>query len=101
MAWLAGAWVIVMPAHLEEAVKKIQDTNLICPPILTQIAANAALGAGREWCQAKSPDRRCSVVWVLGELSRLGDRECMLPDPGGAFLRPDASSTRTKPIWTW
>ena len=38
---------MVIPAYLEIAVKKIQDTNLVCPPVLNQIAATAALGAGK------------------------------------------------------
>src|SRR5205807_2755507 len=49
--WRIGYMVI--PAHLEEAVKKIQDTNLICPPMLNQFAAVAALAEGRTWCEPR------------------------------------------------
>jgi aspartate/methionine/tyrosine aminotransferase len=80
--WRVGYMVI--PAHLEEATKKIQDTNLICPPIATQIAATAALAAGRAWCMEQVrgfPDVRSMV---LSELAALGDR-VTLPAPGGAF----------------
>src|SRR5262249_8234083 len=49
--WRVGYMVI--PAHLEEAVKKIQDTNLICPTLISQLAATAALGEGRSWCESQ------------------------------------------------
>ena len=37
---------MVIPEHLMIAVKKIQDTNLICPPVISQYAAVAAMQAG-------------------------------------------------------
>ena len=80
--WRVGYMVI--PADLEVAVKKIQDTNLICPPILSQLAAVAALAAGRPWCLERSRNFGRVRDLVLGELHQLGDR-VRLPDPGGAF----------------
>lgn len=91
--WRAG--YMVMPAHLEEAVKKVQDTNLICPPIVTQVAATAALAAGRAWCDGQTQDFGRVRDLVLGELARVGGR-AHVPEPGGAFyvlMRVD--STRT------
>ncbi|HEY2586286.1 MAG TPA: pyridoxal phosphate-dependent aminotransferase [Tepidisphaeraceae bacterium] len=80
--WRIGYMVI--PAHLEESVKKIQDTNLICPPILNQIAATAALSAGRAWADAQiRPFARVRDL-VMGELDRLGDR-AYVPESRGAF----------------
>ena len=49
--WRIGYMVI--PAHLEEAVRKIQDTNLICPTMIAQAAALGALKAGASYCRAK------------------------------------------------
>jgi aspartate/methionine/tyrosine aminotransferase len=43
-SWRIGYMVI--PEHLMIAVKKIQDTNLICPPVISQYAAVAALNVG-------------------------------------------------------
>ncbi|MDE0821042.1 MAG: aminotransferase class I/II-fold pyridoxal phosphate-dependent enzyme, partial [Opitutales bacterium] len=43
-SWRIGYMVI--PEHLMIAVKKIQDTNLICPPVISQYAAVAAMQAG-------------------------------------------------------
>jgi aspartate/methionine/tyrosine aminotransferase len=80
--WRMG--YMVMPASLDEPVKKIQDTNLICPPVLNQIAALAALGAGRAWCDVQTRDFARVRDLVLGELRRLGDR-VHVPEPGGAF----------------
>ncbi len=44
-SWRIGYMVI--PDHLFDAVNKIQDTNLICPPAVSQRAALAALRVGR------------------------------------------------------
>src|SRR5436190_746271 len=47
--WRIGYMVI--PASLEEAVRKIQDTNLICPTMIAQAAALGALKAGASYCK--------------------------------------------------
>jgi aspartate/methionine/tyrosine aminotransferase len=91
--WRVG--YMMFPAHLEEAVKKIQDTNLICPPILNQLAAVAALSAGREWCEGKIGDFAKVRGLVLGELAQLGDR-VHVPEPGGAFYALMRVATRKK-----
>lgn len=80
--WRVGYMVI--PAHLEEAVKKVQDTNLICPPVICQVAAEAALGVGRGWCDQRIAGLAGVRDLVLDELSKLGDR-VHVPVPGGAF----------------
>ena len=43
--WRIG--YMVTPPHLLDAIKKIQDTLLICPPLASQAAALGALQAGR------------------------------------------------------
>jgi aspartate/methionine/tyrosine aminotransferase len=43
-SWRIGYMVI--PEHLEPAVCKIQDTVLICPPVVSQHAATAAMKVG-------------------------------------------------------
>jgi len=80
--WRMG--YMVLPNHLETAVKKIQDTNLVCPPILNQIAAAAALDAGAEWCRTKIAGFESVRDLVLEQLSSLGER-CHVPRPDGAF----------------
>ena len=75
---------MVIPTHLETAVKKIQDTNLVCPPVLNQIAAAAALGAGKTWVDEQTAGFKDVRDLVLDELRKLGDR-CEVPQPDGAF----------------
>lgn len=47
-SWRIGYMVI--PAQLMDAVQKIQDTILICPPVVSQYAALGALHAGSAYC---------------------------------------------------
>ena len=44
---------MVIPEHLIEAVNKIQDTILICPPVISQYAALGTLTVGAKYCQEK------------------------------------------------
>ena len=46
--WRVG--YAVVPVAINEALYKVQDTVLICPPIVCQAAATAALAIGRAWC---------------------------------------------------
>ena len=48
-SWRIGYMVI--PKHLLNAVKKIQDTILICPPLISQYAALGALNVGKSYCE--------------------------------------------------
>ncbi len=91
--WRVGYMVI--PAHLEEAVKKVQDTNLICPPVICQIAAESALHAGRDWCQVRVAELAEVRDLVIAELESLGDR-VRVPQPGGAFYALVRVNTRQK-----
>src|SRR4028119_369807 len=47
-SWRIGYMVI--PEHLLVSVRKIQDTILICPPVISQYAALGALQVGRGYC---------------------------------------------------
>jgi aspartate/methionine/tyrosine aminotransferase len=74
----------VMPAQLLEAVKKIQDTNLICPPVISQFAAAGALEAGRTWCEPhlkKIQEVRAIVAHELAAISDFAE----VPPAKGAF----------------
>lgn len=86
---------MVIPNHLESAVKKIQDTNLVCPPVVNQLAAAAALRVGKPWCEEQIAGFQDVRDLVLAEFDSLGDR-CEVPRPNGAFyvlakLRTDKS----------
>jgi len=47
--WRIGYMVI--PPRLFKSIRKIQDTNLICPPVISQYAAIECLRQGRQFCQ--------------------------------------------------
>jgi aspartate/methionine/tyrosine aminotransferase len=91
--WRVGYMVI--PAHLEESVKKVQDTNLICPPALNQIAATAAMAEGQSWCRQQIATFQKVRDLVLDELSQLGDR-IHVPLPDGAFYALVRVNTQRK-----
>lgn len=81
-SWRIGYMVI--PEHLLVSVKKIQDTILICPPVISQYAALGALQAGVGYCRDKMRTIAEVRQLVLHELSRLGDF-CTIPPANGAF----------------
>ncbi len=49
--WRIGYMLI--PPHLFIPVRKIQDTNLICPPVVSQYVAMECLKLGRKYCDPK------------------------------------------------
>src|SRR5688572_1761438 len=71
-SWRIGYMVI--PTKLLPAVHKIQDTNLICPPVISQYAALGALRAGSGYCRervAALADVRRLVLDHLAELAEI------------------------------
>lgn len=80
--WRIGYMVI--PDHLGVAVEKAQDTNLICPPLIAQSAARAALETGSGYCREKLPALADSRRHMLETLRQLGSA-CELPAAEGAF----------------
>jgi len=50
-SWRIG-WMI-FPSGLEPALRKIQDTIIICPPVISQYAAVGAMQAGRAFVREK------------------------------------------------
>lgn len=81
-SWRIGYMVI--PTALTEAVRKIQDTILICPPVVSQYAALGALEAGVAYCRERLGAIAAVRKLVLAELEQLGDR-CTVPLAQGAF----------------
>ena len=81
-SWRIG--YMVAPAHLLESIRKIQDTILICAPVISQYAAIGALQAGRAYCDEKlAPIRevRQIVLKALAELKGIAT----VPKADGAF----------------
>ena len=81
-SWRIGYMVI--PKHLLFAVKKIQDTILICPPVISQYAALGALQAGREYCWQKLSAIATVREKCLKELDRI-QHISTIPKSDGAF----------------
>ncbi|MBN1628329.1 MAG: pyridoxal phosphate-dependent aminotransferase [Thermoleophilia bacterium] len=90
-SWRIGYMVI--PNHLFESVEKIQDTLLICAPVVSQYAAVGALRAGSRYCRSKLASIAVVREHVLEELDGIRDI-CTVPAAEGAFyvlLRVDTS----------
>ncbi|MBD2577133.1 pyridoxal phosphate-dependent aminotransferase [Oscillatoria sp. FACHB-1406] len=81
-SWRIGYMVI--PQHLLEAVEKIQDTNLICPPVVSQYAALGALKAGKAYCEKRQEAIFAAREIVLNSLQSL-EQYCTFAPADGAF----------------
>ncbi len=80
--WRIG--YMVYPARLASAMVKIQDTILICPPIVSQVAAIAALDVGRMYCEPRVRELASIREIVVDELSALAPL-ATVPAADGAF----------------
>jgi aspartate/methionine/tyrosine aminotransferase len=81
-SWRIG--YMVAPDALFDAINKIQDTNLICPPAISQQAAAAALRVGVAHCRPYVAALAEVRDLVRHELDQLGDL-CVTPPSTGAF----------------
>jgi aspartate/methionine/tyrosine aminotransferase len=81
-SWRIGYMVI--PEHLLSEVMKIQDTILICPPVISQYAALGALQAGVGYCKEKISAIASVRQLVLDALKRL-EGLCTIAPADGAF----------------
>jgi aspartate/methionine/tyrosine aminotransferase len=80
--WRIG--YMVYPERLNDAIAKVQDTVLVCPPVISQIAAVAAMAVGPAYCRqhlAAFAEVRDSVMAELRSLEPL----CTVPPADGAF----------------
>lgn len=81
-SWRLG--YVIFPADLFDAMNKVQDTNLICAPVPTQLLALEVLKFGRAWVQPKVEALgvvRKNVYELLGGLGDL----VQFPQTQGAF----------------
>ena len=81
-SWRIGYMVI--PKHLLLAVKKVQDTILICPPVISQYAALGALGVGKKYCDKHLIQIDKIRKTVIERLSPIQDK-CQWSSSDGAF----------------
>ena len=81
-SWRIGYMVI--PKHLLVAVKKVQDTILICPPIVSQYAALGALQAKEDYLKTNIAAIAQVRTCVIDSLNRLQGL-CTITPAHGAF----------------
>ena len=91
-SWRIG-WM-VFPENLEAALRKIQDTLIICPPVVSQHAAVGALTAGTPFVREKLRALAEVRALVQRELAALAaEGIAKIPPADGAFyflLRVDS-----------
>jgi aspartate/methionine/tyrosine aminotransferase len=81
-SWRMG--YMVLPQHLLNPVKKIQDTILICPPVVSQYGALGALQAGKAYCQGYLREIAAVRSIVLDALKPIAEL-CDIAPTDGAF----------------
>jgi aspartate/methionine/tyrosine aminotransferase len=81
-SWRIG--YMVVPAALADAVSKIQDTLLICPPAASQHAALAAIEVGRDYAGARLAALDTTRRLIFEALNEPGV-PCEAPAAEGAF----------------
>lgn len=81
-SWRVG--YVVFPAHLMAAINKVQDTNLICAPVVSQLLAIEALKLGRTWIAPKVRALATVRENVFDALASL-DGLAQFPKTCGAF----------------
>ena len=72
------------PEALAAAMAKVQDTVLICPPVISQVTAAAAMEAGPAYCRQHVAALAEVRDVVLAELRSL-EPLCSVPPAEGAF----------------
>ena len=81
--WRIG-WAVV-PRSLMAALAKVQDTILIHPPQINQIAALGALAAGADWCRTQIAELAARRQQVFTALHQVNAPWQLLARPDGAF----------------
>jgi aspartate/methionine/tyrosine aminotransferase len=80
--WRIG--YMVYPEQLHEAIAKVQDTVLVCPPVISQIAAVAAMEVGPAYCRQYLRPLAEVRDLVMAQLRSL-EPLCTVPPADGAF----------------
>lgn len=81
-SWRLG--YVVFPADLFDAMNKVQDTNLICASMPSQLLALQVLKYGRDWVAPKVEALAAVRKNVYQALGQLGDL-VQFPETQGAF----------------
>lgn len=81
-SWRIG--YAVFPQDLLPSLLKVQDTNLICPPLITQMAALGAVQAGKAYCRQPLLIFEITRRQVFDRLQQVADI-CEIHPTLGAF----------------
>jgi aspartate/methionine/tyrosine aminotransferase len=80
--WRVG--YMVFPERMTGAIAKVQDTVLVCPPVISQVAGLAAMEVGPAYCRnylEGLAEIRDLIIGALHSLEPL----CTVPPADGAF----------------
>jgi aspartate/methionine/tyrosine aminotransferase len=80
--WRIG--YMAYPEPLEDAIAKVQDTILVCPPVISQLAAVAAMEVGPAYCR-RHLQPLAEIRDVVGAQLRSLEPLCTVPPADGAF----------------
>jgi aspartate/methionine/tyrosine aminotransferase len=80
--WRIG--YMAYPQALDEAIAKVQDTILVCPPVISQVAAVAAMEVGPAYCRGHLQPL-AEIRDVVGAELRSLEPLCTVPPADGAF----------------
>ena len=100
--WRIG--YMVYPDALASAIAKVQDTVLVCPPVISQVAAVAALEVGPAYCRLPAVLRRSArhraggIAIARADLhGAAGRRRVLLLHPRERRRRSDADRRAADP----
>lgn len=82
--WRIG--YMVVPEHLSVAIRKVQDTVLICAPIISQHAAVGALQAGAAYTRERVEEIATSRRALLDHLREIESFCTVVPTEGAFYL---------------
>jgi aspartate/methionine/tyrosine aminotransferase len=83
-SWRLG--YMVVPAHLMTPINKIQDTILICPPVVSQLVAVGALQRGGDYLREKLEGMAQARELARKELAGLGAFCHLTPSAGALYF---------------
>ena len=93
-SWRIG-WMVI-PVSLEPAMRKIQDTIMICSPVISQYAAVGALQAGRAYAQEKL--RTIAESRAVAQKTLAQIKGGVVPRADGAFYLLLRLATNRQPM---
>src|SRR5580765_6922414 len=91
--WRLG--YMAYPEHLASGMMKSQDTILVCPTVVSQVAAIAALEVGRTYCEPHVRELAAIREIVRRELSSLAPLADVPPADGAFYVLLKVNTTHS------